>query len=323
MATIKDVAKLAGVSVATVSRVINKNGYSSEAVQVKVNKAIEELDYRPNEIARSLFQKKSKFVGLLLPDITNPFFPLIAKGAEQYLEENGYQLLLGNTENNPQKEESYVNSFIQNNVSGIIVATGEKWTYSKDIPYVMVDRMTDDNQFLVISDNYNGGYLAGKEICLRNPGKVLLMKGPEEFLSSNARNKGVEKALQDFQVNYDIFEVQTYSSEISQDVAKKFFEEYTEIDSVIATNDMHGLAILQQALKRGINVPEELQIIGYDGIPLGQMVYPSLSTIQQPILEMGREAAKALLDHVIGEVKSVNKVLPVNFYEGETLRDYK
>src|SRR5699024_84876 len=111
MTTIRDVAKLAGVSVATVSRVLNESGYVSKSSQEKVNQAVKKLDYYPNEVARSLFQKKLTFIGFLLPDITNPFFPAVAKGVEDYVNRKGYSLLLGNIENNPEKKRIIYRSF--------------------------------------------------------------------------------------------------------------------------------------------------------------------------------------------------------------------
>lgn len=322
MSTIKDVAKRAGVSTATVSRVLNKSGYASESVKKKVLTAVSELDYKPNEIARSLFQKKSKFIGLLLPDIANPFFPLLAKGAEQCLEERGYQLLLCNTENNREKEASYLDTFIQNNVSGIIVATGEELRESIGIPYVVVDRMISDSKLTVTSNSFDGGYLAGSEICRRSPRKVLVMEGPQSIKGAVDRKNGILNALYGQGVAYEVFSSDSYASDISLDLAEKIFSLSQDFDSIIATNDIHALSILQKALEKGISVPDDLQIIGYDGIPFGQMIYPTLATIQQPIFEMGKNAADNLIDYLESDDNQArNIVLPVTFYEGGTVRE--
>ena len=124
MATIKEVAELAGVSVATVSRFMNNSGYVG-ASRAKVEKAIKLLDFSPNEVARSLYQKKSKLIGLLLPDIANPFFPLVAKGVEDKINELGYSLILGNVQGDLDKEKEYLKIFAQNNVAGVLCSTRE------------------------------------------------------------------------------------------------------------------------------------------------------------------------------------------------------
>ena len=126
MPTIKDVANLAGLSVATVSRAMNGTGYVSEKAREKIHQAINELNYSPNEVARSLYQKKSKLIGLLLPDISNPFFPLVAKGVEDFLQKKGYQVILGNIQEDNEKANEYLRAFEQNNVAGILSAVENK-----------------------------------------------------------------------------------------------------------------------------------------------------------------------------------------------------
>ena len=131
MATIKDVAKLAGLSVATVSRGINSSGYVSRESQKKIDAAVKELNFTPNEVARSLYQKKSKLIGLLLPDISNPFFPLIAKGVEVYFSEKGYQVILGSVQENLEKSKQYFQAFQQNNIAGCAVPNRESFAAAR------------------------------------------------------------------------------------------------------------------------------------------------------------------------------------------------
>lgn len=126
MATIRDVAKEAGVSVATVSRVMNGSGYAHEDTKKVVMAAVEKLNYKPNEVARSLYNRKSKLVGLILPDITNPFFPEMARGVEDYLQQFGYRLIFGNSDEKRDKEIEYIDTFLQNNVVGMIASTSEE-----------------------------------------------------------------------------------------------------------------------------------------------------------------------------------------------------
>lgn len=169
LTTIKQVAKLAGVSVATVSRVINNRGYVHADTKKKVDEAIEALNYFPNEVARSLSKKESRLIGLLLPDITNPFFPELARGVEDELNRQGYRLLFGNCDEQTDKELNYIQTFQQNNVVGLISATNQagKVNYnSLSIPTVFLDRGFDE-EYSVYSDGVEGGKLAALELIKR------------------------------------------------------------------------------------------------------------------------------------------------------------
>ena len=169
MKPIKEVAKLAGVSVATVSRALNNSGYVSEEARKKVESAVKELNFYPNEVARSLYQKKSKLIGLLLPDIANPFFPLIAKGVEDGVNQRGYSLLLGNVEDDLEKEKDYLKIFAQNNIAGVISAVQGDIKDLQNMPFVLLDRVESDQNFSVHSDDYTGGMMAAEAIVSRDP----------------------------------------------------------------------------------------------------------------------------------------------------------
>lgn len=179
MPTIKDVANLAGLSVATVSRAMNGTGYVSEKAREKIHQAINELNYSPNEVARSLYQKKSKLIGLLLPDISNPFFPLVAKGVEDFLQKKGYQVILGNIQEDNEKANEYLRAFEQNNVAGILSAVENKNRTQSNIPTVVLDRIDQDVEYGVYSDDLQGGELAAEAILKGDPKKVVVIAGPE------------------------------------------------------------------------------------------------------------------------------------------------
>lgn len=161
MATIKDVAKEAGVSVATVSRVINRNGYVQEETRKLVEAAISKLNYLPNEVARSLYFQKSKLIGLIIPDITNPFFPEIARGVEDVLQQNGYRLIIGNSDEDAEKEVRYIETFTQHNVLGVISTSSEEVSQWEklNIPVVLLDRIHHDFPFVCSDQRKEGGWL--------------------------------------------------------------------------------------------------------------------------------------------------------------------
>ncbi|WP_314063977.1 LacI family DNA-binding transcriptional regulator [uncultured Vagococcus sp.] len=321
MATIKDVAKLANVSVATVSRYMNSNGYVSEKAAKQVAKAIETLDYQPNEVARSLFQKKSKLIGLLIPDITNPFFPLLAKGIEDGLNDLGYTLILGNVEENERKQESYLSTFINNQVAGVISASFVRKPLLKGIPYVVVDRISQRDKYSVASDDFLGGKLAAEAVLETGFKRVTVMVGPRELPGSEKRLAGIEHVFLEHGVSYQLFETKTFEFGSGTLIAQELFEKFPETDTVIASNDVFALSVIHEARKRGLSVPEDLQIIGYDDIPFSAMTYPQLTTISQPAYELGIQAANLL--HKVIEDETYHKeniVLPVQFVERQTLR---
>lgn len=322
MATIKDVAQLAGLSVATVSRAINGSGYVSKESQEKIDGAVKQLNFRPNEVARSLFQKKSKLIGLLLPDITNPFFPLIAKGVEAYFSEKGYQVILGSIQENPEKSKQYLQAFEQNNIAGILSAVENTSQLSVKSPIVFLDRVDKDVEYAVYSDDLLGGELAAKEILAGEP-QLLVVVGVQDSIHHHAKDRqiSVESTLIKAQQPYQVIDSRSYLLEDARETAMELFQSYPEVDSVIAASDVHAIAILQEAYRRGYKIPEELQIIGYDDIPTSDLVVPRLSTIHQPAYQMGYEGANMLYQLITNQtVKKKKIVLPVHFQERETLR---
>ncbi|MEI5994376.1 LacI family DNA-binding transcriptional regulator [Candidatus Enterococcus mansonii] len=319
MVTIKDVAKHAGVSVASVSRYINKNGYVRTETGKKIAEAIKELDYVPNEVARSLFQKKSKIIGVLLPDIANPYFPLLAKGIEETLIKNGYMMLLANTSDSQEQLNQYITTFIQNNVSGIITALPIKPL--PDISVVGIDRVYEGEISKVLPDDYLGGKLIGEAILKTTFEHILIITGSLSFTSAKKRLKGLTDVLDMEKTAYDIYETSSFNVNEVDKISDRFFEQYASVDTVIASNDYLALKIMQKAQQRGMRIPEDLQIIGYDGIPFADMTYPKLTTIQQPVYEIGETAAEIMMQLVAQEkIDKEEKILPVRLQKGESLR---
>ncbi|WP_435924359.1 LacI family DNA-binding transcriptional regulator [Paenibacillus sp. DYY-L-2] len=323
MATIKDVAKHAGVSVATVSRVINETGYVHEDTRKKVETAIRELRYAPNEVARSLYKRKSRLIGLLLPDITNPFFPELARGVEDEMQENDFRIIFGNSDEKLHKEREYIQTFVQNNVVGVIASTNypDSDTYRKlDIPAVFLDR-TMDNRPSVYSDGREGGKLAASEIVARGSGKVTVIQGPKHIRPAQDRFQGAVDQLSDLGLRFNVIETSSFSFTEAETWAKELFGRYPDTDGVIASNDIIAAAVLHEALRLGKRVPEDVQIIGFDDIPLSSLVTPSLSTIRQPAYDMGRAAARLLIQLIEHEKIEEHTIqMPVSFTERDTTR---
>lgn len=323
MVTIRDVAKKAGVSVATVSRTLNNKGYVHEDTRKLINDAIEELNYKPNEVARSLYKKKSRLIGLLLPDIRNPFFPELARGVEDEMQEHDFRLIIGNADEKKSKELDYIQTFKQNNVIGIISSTSHAdLTHYEDLslPVVFLDRTSD--QFpSVYADGFNGGRITAKELIARGCKEITLLRGPVEAQTAQERFKGAIDVLCTANVNFNVIMTDSFAFGKAEKWAAEIFEKYPETDGVIASNDVVAAEILHEALRRGKTIPDELQIIGFDDIPLSRLLFPPLSTIRQPAYEMGREAAMLLIRLINNErVLNKNIQLPVEFIERQTTR---
>ncbi|KZE63899.1 LacI family transcriptional regulator [Fictibacillus phosphorivorans] len=323
MVTIRDVAKKSGVSVATVSRVLNETGYVHEDTRKKVMAAVEELKYSPNEVARSLFKKKSKLIGLLLPDITNPFFPQLARGVEDEMQREGYRLLFGNSDENAEKEMDYLNTFIQNNVVGIISATNNKTkTNYKDlsIPVVFLDRTSNDYPS-VYADGKEGGRIAADEILKRGSKRITLLKGPAHIQPAQDRFQGALEVLSQSSVDFHVMTTTSFAFEDAEKWAKELFATYPDTDGVLASNDIVATAVLHEALRLGKSIPEDLQIIGFDDIPQSSLLFPPLSTIRQPAYEMGKEAAQLLVKIMNKEkIEQQHIQMPVTFIDRNTTR---
>lgn len=321
MANMKEVAKRSGVSVATVSRYINKSGYVSTKAAKNIQKAIDEMNYIPNEVARSLFQKKSKLIGVLLPDITNPFVTMLSKGIENHLNDSEYGLILANVNNDEKREEQYLTNFKSNNIAGIISAIEHQTQLDKDLFYVSIDRPSQTEKISVSSDDFRGGQLAAKEITKRTEKEIFIVRSLEHIDKSELRLNGILSVLKETGHTYYIQDVPSFRPEEAEGIMTTIVENYPNVDSIIAANDVQGMVLLKEANEHGLKVPEDIQIIGYDDITFARLTTPGLSTIAQPIYEMGIIGAELLLRMINGEkISNNNIILPVKFVDRETLR---
>lgn len=321
MTSIKDVAMLAGVAVGTVSRVINNSGAVKPITRRKVEEAIQELNYFPNEVARNFKMQKSKMVALLLPSIWNPFFSELAYYIEDELDQEGFKLMLCNSGGKPEKELYYLDMLRQNKVAGIVGITYNdiESSVSNDIPIVSIDRHFNKKITCVTSDNYEGGRLALRELVKAGARKPAFMGSITSVFSETMnRRKGFIDEAEALGVDYIIYEK---ADPIIDDQAyfDEFFSTYPDIDGVFAITDMLAANYIDRATKQGISVPEDVKVIGYDGIQDSPYFHPILSTIRQPVEEMARMSIKLLYRKMEG-VSLDQQVyrIPVMFKQGET-----
>ncbi|WP_445487443.1 LacI family DNA-binding transcriptional regulator [Niallia sp. 03133] len=320
MATIKDVAKLAGVGLGTASRVINKSGYVSEVTKKKVLDAIEQLGYIPNETARAFVTQDSKIVALFLPSIHHAFFSELAFHIEDELDKHGYNMMLCNSSGQIEKELKYINMLKQNKVSGIIGISYNSIgnELNNSMPIVLVDRHIGENIPYVSSDNYDGGQLAFQ--VLKDTGCINVAYigtfSKTVITEVEKRRKGFEDAAKENGTNCTLY--------IEEDPIKDetaflttFLQVYKDIDGVFVENDIMALKLVQLAIEHNINIPEELSVIGYDGIETYSALRPRLSSIRQPIELMGRSLVELVLKRINGvQVEPV--IHPVVLFKGDT-----
>lgn len=321
MSSIKDVANLAGVAVGTVSRVINNSGAVKPATRRKVEQAIQELNYIPNEIARNFKMRKSKMVALLLPSIWHPFFSELAYYIEDELDREGFKLMLCNSGGKPEKELYYLDMLQQNKVAGIVGITyNDIENYvSNDIPIVSIDRHFNKKITCVTSDNYEGGRLALRELVKAGSRKPAFMGSVTSVFSETMnRKEGFIQEAKAMGVDYVIYEK---SDPVVNDDAyyDEFLNEYRDVDGIFAITDMFAAKYIERAGRLGIRVPEDVKVIGYDGIQDHPYFHPILSTIRQPVEEMARTTIRLLFKKIDGEIldREVYR-LPVMFRQGET-----
>jgi LacI family transcriptional regulator len=323
VATIRDVAKRAGVSVATVSRVLNETGYVHADTKAAVIKAIKELNYKPNHVARSLYKKSSRLIGLILPDITNPFFPELARAVEDVAHQYGYTVVLCNSDGDLEKEKNYLDVLTQNHADGLIVTTNQQNNpnyLDLDIPVVALDRTIHESIPEVRADHYGGGKMATEFLIQRGCTFIAHVRGPSQLSPANERCRGFVNAAKKAGIPFRIVESQ-FDITISEQKVRDLLDAYPQIDGIFAGNDLIAVAAVKVALKKGISIPEELQVIGFDGIPLSACFYPAITTIVQPIYEMGKWATELLIQMITKKsVTAKTHCFPVKLAERETTK---
>ena len=298
MVTIKDLAKEVGVSVATVSRALNSSGYASPDVKRRVLEAAARLDYKPNEVARSLNTSRSNVVGVLVPDITNPYFPKVIRGIEDAAIRNNYRVIIGNTDHDMEKESKYLEIFRQNNCAGIISATwsvsGEHRADSR--PLVLLDRVVE-NHISIESDNCKGGRLQAEHLVESGADKILIIKGHTDYSSFNNRVLGATEALKAHGAEYETLPYRHLERML--DAAGENF--ILEFGGIICPNDVTAYKVLKFLAARNIAVPERVKVVGYDNLDFSEYVHPGLTTIEQPIYDLGANAFAMLMALAVGE----------------------
>ncbi|WP_066249772.1 LacI family DNA-binding transcriptional regulator [Neobacillus drentensis] len=303
MTTIRDVAAKAGVSTATVSRIINNKGQATPETVARVHAIIKELGYKPNVVARSLTSRKSNTIALLVPTISNPFFPELARGAEDVANSYGLNIFLCNTDDEREKVNNYLVSLQERYVDGVIInslnLTNEdlKELHSNGIPVVTLDRTFSTHEFSsIIVKHRIGAQVATKHLIDIGCKRIGLIRGPEDDFTAVQRMWGYRDYVKEFDwFDQSWIALGDFSVKSGYLCMKELFQRHPDIDGVFASNDLMAIGLLKAAHEWGRKVPDELAIIGFDGIDMTQYTNPPISTIKQPIYEMGKMAMEELI----------------------------
>lgn len=321
--TIKRIAELAGVSSATVSKVLSgKDQYISEPTRQRILEIVEREGYIPNGIAKSLKMKSTKTIGIIMPDVMNLFFSELARGAEDAAEKKGYSVILCNTDNKETKEENYLQILQEKMVDGIIMTAAER-SVIKSIgrirtPMVLLDRDIDTDKRVgrITVDNEKGIYDAVNFLIQKGCKSIGFISADKENKPSEQRLKGYERALLDngLEVDQDKLFLETYTIESGYKGTIELLKK-TKIDGICCGNDLIAIGSIRALKEKNIKVPDEVKVIGFDDISISQYMDPPLTTIKQPIYEMGRESVKMLVSIIEKKETTLKKVLNTKLIE--------
>lgn len=310
MSTIADVAKRAGVSKMTVSRVINDSGYISPETRERVQQAIEELGYIPNALARSLRFKQTRTIGLILTDITNPFFTTIARSVEDAASEQGFSVIFCNTDEDEEHEAEYVNVLMRKQVDGLLLVPTNCYSesipflQSQTVPFVVLDRRIPETQVDVVRcDSETGAHTLTQHFLDLGHRQLAILSGPREVTSAVDRVAGFQRAIQEAglppdatRVIYGLFTV---------DGGYRSAQELLAMDAppptaIFAANNFIAIGALKALREHGLRVPDDVSLGAFDDLPASINADPFLTVVEQPAYDMGLQATRLLLARMAG-----------------------
>ena len=310
--TINDIAKSAGVSKATVSMVLNKKDKNISAeTRNRILNVIKETGYIPNLAARSLNTNRTGTIGIIVPDITNPFFSQISRAIEDFANQLGYNVILCNSDNDIKKERSYTKLLISKQVEGVILIFGSNETINAEIlkenmvPFVLVDRYIDgfEEEPGVFCDNRKGSRIGVEYLQSKNKRNIAFVTDISRQFVFEDRLEGYRQAMRDYGIYKEgfVFE-ENLSLRGGMDVTRRLLDALGEVDAIFYCSDLMALAGIKMLKRRNLRVPEDIAVMGYDNIQFSEFVEPELTTVAQPIYEMGKTACELLTKLINGEI---------------------
>ena len=315
MPSIKDVAKAAGVSTATVSRVLaNTDAPIRPETRERVLKAVSDLNYRPNLVARSLRAQKSARIGLVVSDIRNPFFTAIGRAVEDCAYEQGYTVLMCNTDENPEKESLYLDVLHDENVAGIIFSPTQQFgaklpTYQSTIPFVIIDRAVDTKQAdMILLDNVAAAHELTTHLIENGYRKLAGLFG-DASTTGQERSRGFHKALKDHQLNPVAAHFIAPRIRQGFEATLDLLDQSDRPDAIFTSNSLLTAGALEAIRERKLSVPRDVALVGFDETTWGALVDPPITVIAQPTEEIGRTATELLFQRIAEPTRSPKTVI--------------
>lgn len=307
--TLKYIAKELNISVAAVSKALKNSSETSVETRQRVKDAALRLNYQPNKVAQSLVNSKSHTIGVIVPNLSYPYFSAALNGIEEEAYKRGYSVLACQSMERNDKEIKLVNHMLHSGVDGIIVSLAQhthnidlfRQVQNKKMPLVFFDRVTDElNTSKVIVDNLAGAFGAVEHLFRIGCRRIAFMAGPSELVISNRRIEGYKLALRKYKLQFDksLLVHCEFEQEKAVKVASKLLSRKNPPDGIFAFSDRIALAASIAAKKKGLHIPENVAIIGFNDEPIAAIVSPTLSSIRQPTTEIGEMAARFLIDEI-------------------------
>ena len=317
-ANIKDVARAAGVSSATVSRVLSGKPHVRPVLAKRVMQAVEELGYRPSRVARSLRVQKSSIIGLIISDIMNPFFTALVRAAEDTALKNGYAVFLCNTDENIQKEMLYIDLMQAEQVAGVLITPTRELNcpcnklVESGIPIVTVDRrLTDVKVDTVLVDNVDGAYQAVCHLIERGHSRIAAFTAREDMTTGRERLKGYRLALQEHKIPFREEYIFTGlpKKETGCEQANRMLQLAEQPTAIFCGNNLLTMGVIETLYDSGRRIPKDYALVSFDDMEWYTMTLPTISAVQQPIYELGKTAAELLFRRIEKPAAGVEEIL--------------
>lgn len=317
MATLKDVAKRAQVTVTTVSRVINNRGYISEQTRKKVYEVMKELNYQPNELARSLTRRRTNTIGIIVPHIVHPYFAKLISNLESAAANKGYKILLCNSKAENEKELEYIEMCKSNRVSGIVLCSRNvdiAQMKNLEIPVITIERNLEVGTVGIECDNYQGGRLATEHLISCGCKNLLHLSGiKDENMPADARAEGFISVCEEHLIKYKAIQTTStiYHTLNYREYIRRAIEEDPGVDGIFASSDLIAAQAIQICAEMNIRIPDQMKLVGFDDVDIAKLTTPTITTIRQPIREMAEWAVEFIQKSINHEMVPEQFKLPV------------
>jgi LacI family transcriptional regulator len=324
MTTIRDVARRAGVSTMTVSRVINSSGYSSRETRARVERAVAELGYVPNALARHLRSKRTRTVALVLSDLTNPFFTTIARGVEDVAAAHDFALMFCNTDESESEEIDYLRMLIQRQIDGVLLVPSSnsgaslRLLRSHRIPVVILDRRVPSPRVdEVRSDSEAGAFLLVRHLIELGHRRIGMLSGGRNISTSADRVTGYRRALSEAGIPYDegLVRYEGFGVEGGLRMARELLTASPRPTAFFGANNFIAFGAMRALREANLHVPDDMSVVAFDDLPEDWIVDPFLTVVEQRAYEMGKQAAELMLERLAGGGRGRRRsiILPVDF----------